>query len=442
MKNEIILVYPKIDFEDNYPHTWIPYSLLSIAQPIIQEKSAEVIIFDENRRSISDWYLILEEHRENLLCIGFSIMTGGGQIQNALNLASIAKTMDESIITVFGGPHVNVLPIETSEHYLVDIVSIGPGQVSFPLLVKALRNEIKFEHVPGIIAKVDGQKIYGRSNDLKKVAINGYPFGLIDLAQYVQNDPTIASRTIGYITSQGCVYPCRFCYETVYNKKYISLSASNMWDDLIFFIQNHGVNGVKFYDANWFIDLNRAQTICNQIIHSNMDLKWAASIHPFDFYRAKHRGKDLMPLLDKSGCKRLLMGIESGNDRVLSQIVNKKITKSQIREVTKTIADYGILGSYTFIVGFPGENECEQNETFSFIEELWRLSPKPETRVHIYTPYPGTPLYDEALSNGFKPPDSLEKWSDFNYYKSLTPWTNDNLEKKVAEFTSMIPKNN
>ena len=41
---------------------------------------------------------------------------------------------------------------------------------------------------------------------------------------------------------------------------------------------------------------------------------------------------------------------------------------------------------------------------------------------------------------GFVPPKYLIGWSDFDYYKAITPWTNKVLEQRVADFTSMTPK--
>jgi len=134
------------------------------------------------------------------------------------------------------------------------------------------------------------------------------------------------------------------------------------------------------------------------------------------------------------------MGLESGNDRVLKDVVDKRVNKEEMFFVAQEISNRGILGSYTFIVGFPGESDEEQEETFDFIKKLWLLPTRPETRVHIYTPYPGTQLYKDALHLGFTPPKELYGWSDFDYYKALTPWTDVKLEKKVTDFTSMIPK--
>ncbi len=99
------------------------------------------------------------------------------------------------------------------------------------------------------------------------------------------------------------------------------------------------------------------------------------------------------------------MGMESGNDRVLKDVVKKQITRERLLDVAQEIADNGILGSYTFIVGFPGESETEMEDTYSLIDELRGLSPTPETRVHLFAPYPGTGLYDKARTPTAVPRD-------------------------------------
>jgi radical SAM superfamily enzyme YgiQ (UPF0313 family) len=437
MKSSIILVYPKIEFEKNYPCSWLPYSILAIASMFDKISNINILLYDQNiSKNEDDFNEMLMENIETLLCVGFSIMTGGGQIKNALHLAILVK--EQRIKTVFGGPHVNVLPEETLDNSLVDAVLYGPGQFSFPSFVDALKGNLEYKDVSGLIIKQGNERIYGTVNYPKERMLPPYCFDFINLEQYIQKDNTIANRTVNYISTQGCAYSCRFCYETNYRRAYYKLSPNTVIADIDFFSTEYDINGIKFYDADWFIDGDRANTLIEYLcVHK---IKWAASIHPNDILQGIRRNPDFLKNLKKSGCKRLLMGIESGCDRVLSEIINKRTVKSDILTVTKKIAENGILGSYTFIVGFPGETEIEQQETFSLIEELWHMKPRPETRVHIYTPYPGTPLYQDAIKHGFVPPDNLEDWSDFDYYKVRTPWTDESLEHKVADYTAMITK--
>lgn len=436
----VILVYPKIEYEANYPNTWIPYSILSIAS-VIHNSDVKVLMFDENITDSSEFDALIEKNINDCICVGFSIMTGGGQIHNAINLAKKVKSIDKNIPIVFGGPHVNVLPKETLCHPLIDIVLKGNGQYSFPYLLQYLDGKIQAHQVPNMYYKnSEGNVFISSTSTAQNLILPRYNFDLLDLNNYIQQDKTIAPRTLNYIASQGCAYMCKFCYETSYKRKYYKIATQDVLEDIDYFIDRYQINGIKFYDADFFIDYKRAILIANKLKENN--IKWAASIHPRDILRAqKDTTNNLLETLAESGCTRLLMGIESGCNRILKDVVNKMVTKEEIYQVAKLIAHYGILGSYTFIIGFPGEIESEQKETFDFITKLWELSPKPETRVHIYTPYPGTELYDKAISLGFNPPEKLEDWSNFDYYKSQIPWTDKTTERNVDLFTSMIVKN-
>src|SRR5262249_5987070 len=188
------------------------------------------------------------------------------------------------------------------------------------------------------------------------------------------------------VSSQGCVYKCQFCYELTYQRKYSAMAADGLVADIDDLQRRFGLNGIKFYDADWFVNLKRAAAFCEGVIEGGLDLKWAASINPNDILKARRAGIPLLKLVAASGGSRLLMGVESGNDRVLRDVVKKEVTRAQILDVAQDIADHGVLGSYTFIVGFPGESNAEVDDTYSLIEELRTLDPMPETRVHLFAP--------------------------------------------------------
>lgn len=226
-------------------------------------------------------------------------------------------------------------------------------------------------------------------------------------------------------------------YELTYQRKYSRIAAPDLLTDIEGLVRAYQITGVKFYDADWFVDIRRAADFAQGLIDRQLQISWAASINPNDIVKARRLSPGLLSLIARSGCTRLLMGVESGSDRVLADVVKKEITRSEILEVAREIADNGILGSYTFIVGFPGESAEEQAQTYDLIEQLWGLNPIPETRVHIFAPYPGTPLYEVALAHGFKPPVRLEDWARYDYYESQTPWTPPDIATTARSYTRM-----
>ena len=433
----IILGYPKIDHEKDYVYFWMPFSLLTIARSVMALPNVEVILFDGNQDAPEKWEELLRAESDRVLFIGLSIMTGGGQIGYALDMAARAKEFTSAPV-VFGGPHVNVLPEQTVNHELVDMGLSGPGQTSAPQLVRALRGEITLQEVPGLIKRSPLGYIRGPVNPPRTGQLGGYPWQLLDVERYVRNDPTVARRTLNYVSSQGCAYQCRFCYETSYKRKWSAQPAPALLHDIAHLVERYQLSGIKFYDADWFINLARADAFCEGLISQDIDIRWAASINPNDVLKARKYRPGLLRHVAASGCSRLLMGVESGSDRVLNDLVGKETTRVLIFDVAREIAEYGIMGSYTFIVGFPGETVGEINETYQLIDDLRSLSPLPETRVHLFAPYPGTPLFDSAIAHGFEPPQTLAAWSNYDYYESQTPWTSPDIASRARANTHMV----
>lgn len=434
----VILAYPKIEYEKDYPCFWLPFSLLTIAKVVLDRKLANVIIFDGHQSNMSEWEAVLDQYLLTTSCIGVSILTGGGQIKHALEMVERVKSRKNCPPIVWGGPHVNVLPEQTLNHPLVDAVLIGPGQSSLPPFLEAIQGQRKFIEVPGLMMKVGEKRIHGLPNPPRVRQLGKYPWHLLNIEAYIRHDPIISPRTLNYVASQGCVYECQFCYELNYQKKYSYVDAETLLDDIEFLCKTYDLGGIKFYDADWFINLKRAQQFSQGLLDRNINIRWAASIHPNDILRMKRSHPSLLQLLAESGCVRLLMGIESGSNRVLKDVVKKNVTRDDIFEVVSTIAEHHILGSYTFIVGFPDETDDEQDETYQLIEKIKRIYPSSETKIHLFAPYPGTPLYEKAIQTGFHPPTSLEDWSDYDYYESQTPWTNQTTAEKARKNRMMI----
>ncbi len=436
----VILAYPRVEHEKDYLYHWMPFSLLTIAKPLLDGGLVDVVIFDGNQRGPADWARFLDDHLERAICIGVSIMTGGAQIRHALAMVGEAKRRVHCPPVVFGGPHVNVLAEQTARHELVDMVLVGPGQNSMPPLVEVLLGRRTYEDVPGLMMRRDGRLLHGPVNPPKTGNMGRYPWHLLNVAEYIRDDPTIAPRTLNYVSSQGCVYKCQFCYELTYQRKYSAMEAGGLVDDVADLAAAYDINGIKFYDADFFVNVRRAVEFCDELMARKLGLAWAASINPNDVLRARRQKMDLLGRIADSRCRRLLMGIESGADRVLRDIVRKEITRDEAYDVASDIAAHGILGCYTFIVGFPGETDDEVEQTYALIDAISRLEPRPETRVHLFGPFPGTPLFDDALRYGFEPPDTLEGWADFDYYDSQTPWTSKETVARAQANTRLVKR--
>lgn len=421
----VILCYPRIDFQANYRYAWVPYSLLFIADALLGQGLVDVLIYDANQDALP-WESVVRQSQHRLLCVGFSIMTGGQQISHALELAQTLGDIAPGVPRVFGGPHANVLPAQTSEHPLVTHVLAGPGQHTMPALVSAFLRLTSLDDVPDLWRVTEGKVVHTATTVPPGWALTPlHHWNTVSLSSYVRAEDTIASRVLNYVSSSGCSYGCRFCYEQHYGRKYHALPAESVLSDITTLANRLDLGGIKFYDANLFMDKKRARALVAGLAGCSPRLNWAASIHPKDIRVMLRDDPRTMHRHFAAGCRRLLIGVESGSDRVLREIVHKGIDRTGILESARAVDDAGILGAYTFILGFPGETRHEKSQTIDLAEQISQLPTRPEVRFHGYAPYPGTPLYEDALRGGFQPPDSLEGWAQFDYYSMRTPWLND-----------------
>ncbi len=108
-------------------------------------------------------------------------------------------------------------------------------------------------------------------------------------------------------------------------------------------------------------------------------------------------------MLKKSGLSRILIGAESGNEDEL-KFIQKGVTTKEVLKVARMLKNFEIHGSFTIIVGYPGFPEENIKRTLNFGEKIMKKGSIHEVKAHIYTPFPGTPLYDQAVKHGFTPP--------------------------------------
>lgn len=431
-KSTILLFHPRTYHEKNYRYYHVPYSLLAISSSLDLEKY-NIVIIDNNVHKRTDYTKLLSKLKDDLLCVGISCMVGA-QIRDALNFARQVKEVSRDIPVIVGGPLPTMLPQLTILHPLFDIAVRGQGELTFLELIDSLENQVSLDNIKGISYKTNGEIKHNTERpfvDLNKFPPYSKVYELIDVEEYVWYDEHIASRTVSYHSSQGCPYACGFCCEVPLWKRWWSgLSASRVLYDIEYLVKKYRVNGIKFYDSEFFIDINRAIDITKGLLEKGISIKWGASIHPRNFMRIKNWQ---LKLFVESGLKRLLIGVESAVQSELD-LINKNITPNTIMKAAERCSEYGIIGCFTFVIGYPEMPEKNFFESLNFAEKLADKFPDQEIKLHLYAPYPGTPLYPLAVKHGFKPPVTLEEWADYDYYGVTTPWAKPEWAQLIREF--------
>lgn len=118
--------------------------------------------------------------------------------------------------------------------------------------------------------------------------------------------------------------------------------------------------------------------------------------------RADSLDKETCELLKKCGYRLLKIGLESGNDKTLKKL-NKLETVEQIKQGIKNAKDAGLIVMLTTMVGYPWETEKDVQKTYDVAKELmlYKTHFGDSLQSSIVVPYPGTPLWAEALKMGW-----------------------------------------
>ena len=105
--------------------------------------------------------------------------------------------------------------------------------------------------------------------------------------------------------------------------------------------------------------------------------------------------------MKKSGCYRLFLAIESGNQFVLDHIIKKGLSLEKVKTINRILKEFAIEVNGCFVIGLPGETREHIQDTINFAKRL----DLDTVGFSIATPYPGSVLYDmykdNIISNDF-----------------------------------------
>jgi len=138
--------------------------------------------------------------------------------------------------------------------------------------------------------------------------------------------------------------------------------------------------------------------------------------------------------IEDSGCVELSIGIESANPGILDMI-DKKFKREDVLLANERLSGRKFAVKYNMIIGFPGETLSGIKETVKLAIELQRKNKNAWFPFNIFTPFPGTPMFQKAVNMGFTQPTKLEEWAHLEstgwgkYYKH---WMSDK-ENKILE---------
>ena len=328
-----------------------PLTLTTLAALIPPELNATVELYDEG---IADVPLELDAD-----LVGLTVITGTAM--RAYELADHFRR--RGITVVLGGPHVTLIPDDAAPH--ADAVVTGYAEDSWPQLLRDF-------------ARGQLQPRYHQAPDLD---LADRPFArreLLPSHRYLTNNVFEATR--------GCIHNCDFCVvPTAWGRKPFQKPVTQVIAD----IRQHGARKLIFVDLNLIADRKYAVELFTALIPLRVEWYGLATVLLGD-------DAELLGLAERSGCRGLLMGLESISPQNLRQSHKGFNSPEKYFELVRRLHDHGIALQGCFVFGLDQDEPDVFFKTAEFAVQARIDLP----RFAIVTPFPNTPLYKRLLAEG------------------------------------------
>ncbi len=300
------------------------------------------------------------------------------------------KAANPALRAGFVGAHVAVDPAGGMRDEAVDFVAGN----EFDLTIKEVAEGRDLAGVDGIAWRDrEGQVRLNRPRSILH-DMDELPF----VTPVYKEQLKIENYFIGYLkhpylslyAGRGCKSRCTFCLwpQTVGGHRYRTRSVGHVVEEVRWAMAAMPQVREFFFDDDTFTDdLPRAEAIAREL--GRLGVTWSCNAKA-------NVPRDTLKILRDNGLRLLLVGFESGNQRILHNVKKGMLVESA-RRFARDCRDLGITVHGTFILGLPGETRDTIEETIRFATEI-----NPHTlQVSLAAPYPGTALHRQAVEHGW-----------------------------------------
>lgn len=432
---KVLMINPVIRKEDKARH--IPHGLGILANLIRRDLKITPTLFDINALRPTDRKIeqIIDDIHADVVMLGGIIPI----YKDVVKWSKYIKYTYPETTIIAGGSVASSIPEILLENSKVDIICMGEGEKT---IINLLKN-IKRRDINGIAYK-DKRVIINQPEDLiqdldTESMLPAYD--LIEMEIYLNNQAIGLGREIDFISSRGCPYKCRFCYQPFGDNPRLH-SAKFVTNAIKMLVKDYDIDFVAFQDDEFLMNKQRVRDFCNDLKEVNKEIYWSCT------GRANiiSKDEDLLKTMKHSNCVSISYGFESGSQKMLDGM-NKKQTIEQMEKIIELSRKYGMPIPVSFILGMPGETSKTVAETMDFCCR----NNIPLDSLMFATPYPGTPIYDFAVDTGrikdkVKFVESLRDARDFtvnltdeftdieiiNLRKSMIAETRKNYERYIS----------
>jgi len=370
---------------------------------VLRKNGHEVQIYTQDvfHQTNEELALFLDSNTFDVIGLGFLAARYAETIRP---LAKVINEHKRNAIFILGGQGASAIPEYMLQDTQADVAILGEGEKIINAVVKGNN------HINGIAFRCgDKITVNPRNPPIEDLDYIHFPaWDLFPIEEYATNlkftgaEPS--DRTLAVITSRGCVNRCSFCYRMEEGIRLRSLD--NLFEELKILTSDYGITYFYFADEMFLPSRSRIREMVSLLEKLNKPIKY------FCMARTQlGRDKEVVKMLADSGCKIINYGLESLDQNVLN-LMNKMVKVEDNYKAVETTIEAGIHPGLNFIWGNPGDTSESLQKIVDFLLAYDTFGQIRTIRPP--TPYPGSPLYHQAIQEGKLkgPADFFEKFTN------------------------------
>lgn len=293
---------------------------------------------------------------------------------------------------VVGGHHAQALPDYILSDPNVDMVCPGEGEIALLELVRRMEAGEDLRTIPGIWVKQDGvvhrNELGPLENDLDR-----FPFP----EKHLWWEYGCFKDNLEVFTGRGCPFKCTFCnihyQRNIFDGKGDFLrkrSIGNVIAELKENVARYDVRFVSVHDDNFTTDPHWVEEFC-EVYRKEVNLPWYCFGYPTTIK------PKLVKAMKAANCATIFMGVDSGDEGIRRQLMERPMTDELIYRSAQLIKDAGIGLQISCIYGVPGETPAQMFKTLAMVD---KINPT-QSSAYIFYPFPKTKLHAAAVEMGY-----------------------------------------
>ena len=412
---------------------------------IVKRDGHDFTIWNQDMHHWPDDYLRTYLNENKFDVVVMSLIAGYYQYQKMKNLSKAINNSKNRPFYLMGGYG----PTPEPEFFLkksgCDVVAMGEGEVTISKLLDAVENKKSLKEVPGI-AWLENGKLQQTPraplvHNLDSLPLTPYEKFPMEYYRMLRM-PKVKATDFCFplMSARGCSFKCTFCYRM--DPGYRIITPEPLLDEIEMLHKDYGITYIAFQDDLLMSSIEHTEAVCLEFLKRNLPIRWNCN------GRLNYCSEELLQLMKDAGCHFINYGIESMDQKVLNNMKKGLRPEMIIRGIEDTLK-VGISPGLNFIFGNKGDNKKTLKAAVDFLLKYDDFAQK--RTIRPVTPYPGSPLYYDAIKLGLLDKDNpaedfyekkhlnsdliccnFTELSDEEFYESLR-WANKTLMKNYYD---------